>query len=102
MRLLHKAAGEFRIEAGQPDGEARLQEVGLFGGAEIDFHIDGEIRRQCELTLAGSDAMAPMKQADQPAANSCSGLVPAPVLPGGDRRMSTRPSVLRAMPRGLR
>jgi hypothetical protein len=28
--------------------------------------------------------MAPMKQADHPAAKSCSGFVPLPELPGGD------------------
>jgi hypothetical protein len=33
--------------------------------------------------------MAPMKQADQPAAKSCSGLVPALVLPGGESLMSS-------------
>jgi len=43
--------------------------------------------------------MAPMKQADQPAANSCSGLVPVPLPPGGDSWMSRWPSLLRDAPR---
>ena len=38
-----------------------------------------------------------MKQADQPAPNSCSGLVPVPV-PGDDSLMSRRPSELREAP----
>src|SRR5580698_9577871 len=35
---------------------------------------------------------ADRKQADQPAANNCSGLVPAPGVPGVDSLMSRRPS----------
>jgi hypothetical protein len=41
--------------------------------------------------------MAPRKQADQPAANNCSGLVPLP-KPGGDNATSSAPSELRAAP----
>jgi hypothetical protein len=39
-----------------------------------------------------------MKQADQPAANSCSGFVPLPAVPGDDSAMSRRPSELRDVP----
>src|SRR5688572_28895949 len=39
-----------------------------------------------------------MKQADQPAANSCSGLVPLPAVPGDDNLMSRSPSELREAP----
>ena len=39
-----------------------------------------------------------MKQADQPAANSCSGLVPPPAVPGDDSLTSRRPSELRDAP----
>src|SRR5215813_488364 len=43
-------------------------------------------------------AIALMKQADQPAANSCSGLVPLPALPGDDSLTSRRPSLVREAP----
>ncbi|KWK76968.1 hypothetical protein WM16_11575 [Burkholderia ubonensis] len=39
-----------------------------------------------------------MKHADQPAANSCSGLVPLPALPGDESWRSRRPSELRTAP----
>jgi hypothetical protein len=39
-----------------------------------------------------------MKQADQPAANSYSGFVPLPGLPGDESLMSKRPSELRDAP----
>lgn len=48
--------------------------------------------------LFATRPMAPMKQADQPAPNSCSGLVPTPAEPGRDSLMSRRPSELRAVP----
>jgi len=41
---------------------------------------------------------APRKQADQPAAKSCSGLVPAPVDPGGNNLAPNRLSELRDTP----
>src|SRR5262249_16305060 len=49
------------------------------------------------LRLAASP-IALMKQADQPAANSCSGLVPPPAVPGDDSLTSRRPSELRDAP----
>src|SRR5262245_59865093 len=42
--------------------------------------------------------IAPRKQADQPAAKSCSGLVPLPGVPGDESLMSSRPSEVRAAP----
>src|SRR2546422_7934705 len=42
--------------------------------------------------------IALMKQADHPAANSCSGLVPSPEPPGRESRTSRRPSELRDVP----
>ncbi|MNR61316.1 hypothetical protein D3C85_1830420 [compost metagenome] len=38
--------------------------------------------------------IAPKKHADQPAASSCSGLVPSPFAPGEVSLMSKRPSEL--------
>src|SRR3954471_14848285 len=49
--------------------------------------------------LRAAMPIAPSKQADQPAANSCSGLVPLPVVPGADSLMSRCPSELRETPR---
>src|SRR5262245_50627611 len=47
---------------------------------------------------AAANPIALMKQADQPAANSCSGLVPPPAVPGDDSLTSRRPSELREAP----
>src|SRR5882672_10138617 len=49
------------------------------------------------ILLATSD-IALMKQADQPAANNCSGLVPGPGPPGAENLTSKRPSSLRETP----
>src|ERR1700722_6796289 len=48
--------------------------------------------------LRAANSIADSKHADQPAAKSCSGLVPAPGLPGRDRLTSRRPSELRDIP----
>src|SRR5208282_1751782 len=48
--------------------------------------------------LPATSFVALMKQADQPAANSCSGLVPVPEVPGDESLTSRRPSMLREMP----
>src|SRR5882762_3728334 len=44
--------------------------------------------------LLATIPIALMKQADQPAANSCSGLVPVPGTPGAENLTSRRPSSL--------
>src|SRR5580700_6396987 len=48
--------------------------------------------------LRAANSIADSKHADQPAAKSCSGLVPVPGLPGRDSVTSRRPSELRDMP----
>src|ERR1700687_46632 len=48
--------------------------------------------------LGAATPIADSKQADQPAAKSCSGLVPVPGLPGRDSLTSRRPSELRDTP----
>src|SRR5690348_17864884 len=48
--------------------------------------------------LRAANSIADSKHADQPAAKSCSGLVPVPGLPGRDSLTSRRPSELRDMP----
>src|SRR5712672_2975486 len=45
--------------------------------------------------LLATSPIALMKQADQPAANNCSGLVPVPGTPGAENLTSKRPSSLR-------
>src|SRR5882724_9394422 len=42
--------------------------------------------------------IALMKQADQPAANNCSGFVPVPGTPGAEKLTSKRPSSLSETP----
>src|SRR5712672_3285299 len=48
--------------------------------------------------LRAANSIAESKHADQPAAKSCSGLVPVPGLPGRDSLTSRRPSELRDVP----
>src|SRR5580692_5151148 len=48
--------------------------------------------------LRATNSIADSKHADQPAAKSCSGLVPVPGPPGRDSVTSRRPSELRDMP----
>src|SRR5947209_11988888 len=48
--------------------------------------------------LRAANSIADSKHADQPAAKSCSGLVPVPGLPGRDSLTSRRASELRDMP----
>src|SRR4029077_8673640 len=48
--------------------------------------------------LLATIPIALMKQADQPAENSCSGLVPVPGTPGAENLTSKRPSSLRETP----
>src|SRR5262245_9053813 len=47
---------------------------------------------------AAAKAIALKKHADQPAANSCSGLVPVPAAPGAESLTSRRPSDVRDAP----
>jgi len=46
--------------------------------AQVYFGIDSYIIQKFDLHLVGHKPIALMKQADQPAANNCSGLVPVP------------------------
>src|SRR5262249_29143548 len=51
--------------------------------------------------LAAAILIALRKQADQPTASNCSGLVPVPALPGTDNFTSRRPSSVRDAPPSL-
>ena len=48
--------------------------------------------------VRAANSIAESKHADQPAAKSCSGLVPVPGLPGRESLTSRRPSELRDTP----
>src|SRR5260221_12904556 len=54
--------------------------------------------RNAIFLLRAASAIALSKQADQPAANSCSGLVPMRADPGVESLTSRRPSELREAP----
>jgi hypothetical protein len=89
-----------RSTARQADLEASLEEVSVVSQAPVDFGVDAHIGRQRDFSFAQSrwHLMALTKQADQPAANSCSGLVPMRTEPGVESLMSRRPSELRETP----
>jgi hypothetical protein len=74
------------------------KEVLAAGVAQVYFVINGRISQEADLHFCGRKPIAPMKQDDQPAAKSCSGLVPLPGLPGDKSLMSKRPSELRDAP----
>src|SRR5262249_11945646 len=54
--------------------------------------------RRATFARPAAAPIAPPTQADEPAANSCSGLVPGPFEPGGDRVRLILPSGLVALP----
>jgi hypothetical protein len=56
--------------------------------AQVYFGLDGCVIRKFDLHLVGLKAIALMKQADRPAANNCSGLVPVPGTPGAENLTS--------------
>lgn len=66
--------------------------------AQVYFGIGGYVIRKFDLILLATSPIALMKQADQAAANNCSGLVPVPRTPGAENLTSKRPSSLRETP----
>jgi len=54
------------------------------------FCIDGYVGRKLNLMRLATSPIALMKQADQPAANNCSGFVPVPGTPGDENLTSKR------------
>jgi len=58
----------------------------------------GQFRDRSGSDQGNHDVDVAPKQAGQPAANSCSGLVPLPAVPGVESLMSRRPSELRDAP----
>ena len=78
MRGIHQGLGGFALQARQADVEAGLERDKRRLSGKIHFGVDGRVGRKSDPRLAGHEPIAPSKQADQPAANSCSGLVPVP------------------------
>ena len=95
---INQRPGGNRVHTRKADVQPRPEEVGIVGRAQVDFGVDGQVGGEGNVQLRSRLADRPMKQADQPAASSCSGLVPVPAEPGGESLMSRRPSELRDSP----
>jgi len=95
---IHQGLSEFTRHSGHTDIETGWEKVIVAHLAQIYFGVDSCVRREVTFILRAASPIAPSKQADQPAANSCSGLVPLPALPGDECLMSRRPSSLRDAP----
>ncbi|TCU65450.1 hypothetical protein EDE08_11364 [Bradyrhizobium sp. R2.2-H] len=96
MRFSDDALCGLAIETRQADVEARPKLISAFIekrsiSVSIALFPGSTIFR-----LRAAISIAPSKQADQPAANNCSGLVPMPAPPGGD---STSPRFTTCVPR---
>jgi len=89
VRGVDNGLSDFALQARQADVKPCSQEVNVAGIAQVYF---------CNFILLATSPIALMKQADQPAANNCSGLVPVPGTPGAEKLTSKRPSSLRATP----
>lgn len=96
MRGIDNRPRYVRIQAGKAHIETRAEEEAVLAGIQVDLRIDRRFSGQNPLRAA--IAIAPSKQADQPAAKSCSGLVPSPGPPGVESLMSSLPSELREEP----
>src|SRR5690349_9366689 len=84
MSFLDERLCGFTVETGQADVQPRAEEIPLSPwfrstSASIVGSAGSLIRRR-----RAARAIAPSKHADQPAAKSCSGLVPARPEPGVD------------------
>ncbi len=90
MRGIHDFLGQFVLDAKQADVVASLNNMTAIGHAEVYFSIDGEVGRQHDLQCVGYGLDRGREHADQAAANCCSGLVPAPEVPGTERLTSRR------------
>src|SRR5712692_987848 len=94
VRGVHNGLGDFALQARQADVKPCAKEVNVARIAQVYFGIDGCVSRKLDLHLLATSPIALMKQADQPAANNCSGLVPVPGTPGAENLTSKRPSSL--------
>ena len=99
MRGIHNGLGDFALQARQADVKPCSEEVNVARIAQVYFGIDGYLSGSLTFILLATTPIALMKQADQPAANNCSGLVPVPGTMGAEKLTSKRPSSLRETPR---
>jgi hypothetical protein len=90
--------GDFAVHARQADVQTSLQGVRALSDTQVHLSVDGGVAGSAIFILVAASPIGPMKQADQPAANICSGFVPVPDEPGIDRLTSRRPSELRDAP----
>lgn len=82
MRGIREGLGEVALQAWQAHVEACLEEVSVVVTGEVSSASTAISAGSAIFILRATAAIAPSKQADQPAANSCSGLVPFPADPG--------------------
>jgi hypothetical protein len=84
MSPFRDRAGDIALQNRQADVEAGSQQELVTGCAEINLGINSDIRRKRDPHGARHTPHRPDEAGHQPAANNCSGLVPAPGLPEGD------------------
>ena len=90
--------GDVALDTRQADVEPSAEEVAVVRQVQVHFGVDRDVSRQSDFLLRAASAIALSKQADQPAANNCSGLVPMRAEPGVESLMSRWPSELRDTP----
>jgi hypothetical protein len=100
VRGVDQGPRHFAVQAWQADVEASPEKVSSVSSVQVYFGVDGGVGRENDLIFIfrAASPIAPSKQADQPAANNCSGLVPMPAVPGVESLMSRWPSELRDTP----
>ena len=98
LRRAQQGPGGLELDARQADVEAGRQGVTAARGAQAHFGVNGHARGRATFLLPAAILIALKKQADQPAANGCSGLVPVPGAPGVGGLTSRRPSSVREAP----
>jgi hypothetical protein len=80
------------------EGLSDLRFDAIAAQVQVDFGSDRQVVWKRIFILQASSVSALAKQADHPAASSCSGLVPGPAPPGIESLTSRRPSLERAAP----
>jgi hypothetical protein len=83
---IREGLGDSELQTRQPDVEESLEQVVAVNRAQVHFRVHGQVIRERPSCFRHAIFIAPMKQADQPAANSCSGLVPC--RDAGNRKLN--------------
>jgi hypothetical protein len=92
MGFVDQASGDLALDAWQADVETSAEEVTAACETQVHFGVDRHVGRKCDFPLTGNERYRTSKHADQPAAYSCSGLVPMRGEPGVENLISRRPS----------